>query len=151
MYMSFYALCLILLFLVFFFSLPGSLVSLSGLGGLGSFFFYRFAIVVTLLSLAGIPPMSGFFLKSFFFLLTLSRGPLLALFFSLFNLVSLYFYISSTRLLILTSKRPGRDSFISQGEALQRPVRVIVLFLSLIFLGPLFFETALALSLSLLV
>lgn len=123
---------------------------MSGLAGFSSFFFFRFAVVVCLLALAGMPPLAGFFIKSFFFFIVLSRGPALAIVFVVFNLMSLYFYLSNTRLLVLSSSGRGSGSFLNSHGVEPRALRALVLVLSLLALGPLFLEVYTVLALSLL-
>lgn len=150
MYSMFYCSCLLIVFLIFFSSSQGSLVAMSGLGSLSHFFFFRLAVVVCLLALAGMPPLAGFFIKSFFFLFTVSRGLTLGLLFTVFNLLSLYFYLSNTRLLILNSGGGRGDSYLSRACLRPKALGVLVLVLVLLLLSPLLLNTFLILSLSLL-
>lgn len=150
MYSMFYCSCLLAVFLVFFSSSQGSLVAMSGLGSLSNFFFFRLAIIVCLLALAGMPPLAGFFIKSFFFLFTISRGLTLSLLFAVFNLLSLYFYLSNTRLLLLNSGGRQADSYLTRACLRPRALGALTLVLLLLLLSPLFLDTFLVLSLSLL-
>lgn len=125
-------------------------MSMPDLGGSGSFLFYRMAIVLSLLALAGIPPLAGFFVKSFFFFFVASGGLALSMLFLAFNMCSLYFYLSSTRLLILSSGRGRLPTFVWRSSVSLEVASAIVFLLLLLLASPLFLDTALIVSLSLL-
>lgn len=148
LYSLFYCVCLLTLFFIFFSIDQKSLVSMPGLGQLSTFFFFRLAAVLVFLALSGMPPLAGFFIKSFFFLVIASRSLALALLFTLFNLMSLYFYLSNTRLLVLNSGHSQARPFLAQLSLAPRALAGAVLLLGVVSASPLFFETALIVSLS---
>jgi hypothetical protein len=109
-----YSLCLCVLFFVLFFFKDARFSTLANFKSLNSFFFFKFLISCIFLALAGIPPFFSFFLKSFFFIFFLKKGTVFVLVFLVLNLLSMYFYLQSTRLLVNSAKKSAGLIFFSK-------------------------------------
>ena len=149
-FVVFYSICLLNFFFLIFASNKESFISLVGLKHLNSFFFFKFLALVNLLALAGLPPLAGFFIKSLFIFFFFKKGVIFVLFFFLFNLASLYFYLSASRSLVLGSSKSALSSFWGKPGVKSKLMLSMTLLALSLFILPFFLDSFLICFLNLL-